>query len=136
MAASSAWLAEQMIRGEASSCIARCTGDEINIHLALMRTDLVRDHDAPAINELRKATHPEATDEQAWNSDAKEALLRDDDIEWLWNPEMDGIEEDDDRLRAFGAAPMRVAEWFEPFGDIDLDPPTVPHPADYSWRRS
>lgn len=135
MAASAAWLAEQVLQGRAGEDVARCTADEINLHLALGKSEFIFDAGASPVPELRAATSPTADDPSKWDENAKEALLRDVDAEWLWSAELDGIEDDEAFLVQFGVAPLRVSQWFEPFGDVEIGPPAVPHPADYSWWR-
>jgi hypothetical protein len=51
----------------------------------------------------------------AWDAFADEAY-EDMDHEWLYQPEMDGIEQDP-ALAHLGIAPMGVKDWFTPFNE-------------------
>lgn len=57
-------------------------------------------------------------DVQSAVADLQDLLLRDLDVTWLWEPAMDGIEDDEELLERMGIAPMRPEDWFVRFGDV------------------
>ena len=141
MAASAEWLATQLQAGRATHDLARCTGDEINVHLGLIKTEIVLDSlrtgDSPDEHDrvlvaLLALNHRDGSGD--WMEDAKTCLLRDVDVEMLWQPEYDGIEDDEEMGERFDLTYLRVTEWFEPFSDVAVGP-GVPHPTHTSWRR-
>lgn len=50
---------------------------------------------------------------------ARELLSHDADVDHLWNPALDGIENDDELLSATGIAHLHPSQWFEPFWPED-----------------
>lgn len=119
MAASAGYLARELRRGHCSERLARCTGDEINFHLAccsfLLLADLLPASDEVALT-LQELAPLE--DVQSAVADLQDLLLRDLDVTWLWEPAMDGIEDDEELLERMGIAPMRPEDWFVRFGDV------------------
>lgn len=50
-----------------------------------------------------------------WRSLVEESLLEDTDSDMLYSESLDGFENDDEMSAELGLAPMRFAQWFEPF---------------------
>lgn len=111
MKASAHHLAEQLAGGNGDAEISRCTADEVNLAMALT--------DAPNVDEM--LTVPAmllgATAlgiEYDWD-EASDCLFHDHDVFMLWNPMLDGIENDIQILAALGTSRLDPDGWFEPF---------------------
>jgi len=120
MRSSAEYLVHEVESGRAHEQTARCSADEVNLHLALRSlssregADFLDDRYAAEldVNELVGS----------WESHiamAYDVLLRDVDIELLWDPSADGIENEHELLDHIGAAPMHPDRWFELFNDVD-----------------
>jgi len=113
MKASAHYLADQLGSGNADAIIARCTADEVNLAMALTDVPWIAEGGVgPVPPELRAATvHGLEFDADA----ASESLFNDHDVFMLWNPLLDGIENDDETLERLGTADLHPSKWFEPF---------------------
>lgn len=112
MKASGHYLADQLAAGESDPIVARCTADEVNLAMALTEVPWIPGVAGPVPDELREATvHGLESDADA----ASESLFHDHDVFMLWNPLLDGIENDDGTLARLGTADLRPSRWFEPF---------------------
>lgn len=80
---------------------AACTAEEIIIHAL--------GHVATGICGLAELEQPDV--------DLDEALLEDIDFEFLFDADMDGIEEDPARQAVMGIHVLDVADWFSPYND-------------------
>lgn len=115
MKASAHYLAEQLGAGNADAVIARCTADEVNLAMALTDVPWIPEIAGPAPQELRAATvHGLEFDADA----ASESLFNDHDVFMLWNPLLDGIENDEETLARLGTADLHPSRWFEPFNHV------------------
>lgn len=93
--------------------LPRCTAEELALHLALA--------DAPDVLEISEVIDPlvevlpEHPDDFDWEM-CDEALLQDHDVQMLYDPAHDGIEDPDgDTNRELGAGDLRPHTWFRPF---------------------
>ncbi len=113
MKASAHYLADQLAAGKADAIIARCTADEVNLAMALTDVPWIAEGGAlPVPLELRGATvHGFEFDADA----ASDSLFHDHDVFMLWNPMLDGIENDAETLARLGTADLHPSRWFEPF---------------------
>lgn len=93
-----------------------CTADEINLAIASRLAidtgyDLFIDDEV--LEALLELVGPiDIADEIEL---ARELLSHDVDVDHLWNPALDGIENDDELLLAAGIAHLHPRQWFEPF---------------------
>jgi hypothetical protein len=60
-----------------------------------------------------------------WRGVVEDALFEDSDHEMLFDPALDGIEDDTDSMNRVRAAPMAFADWFKPFNSERHLPPYV-----------
>jgi hypothetical protein len=67
-----------------------------------------------------------------WRATIEDYLFEDADHEMLFNPSLDGIENDEDFLARTRTAPMAFPEWFTPFND---ERPIPPYLLDNSRRK-
>jgi hypothetical protein len=74
---------------------------------------------AQVLLDLREAE----SDEQVW-SDFRDGVFEDEDFLFLFNPELDGIEESE-WARQHAVVGLRFSEWFQPF---DAASHGAPHP--------
>lgn len=63
-----------------------------------------------------------------WRSTIEDYLFEDADHEMLFDPSLDGIEDDEDFLARTRTAPMAFPEWFTPFNDERPIPPYLLEP--------
>ncbi|WP_185285870.1 hypothetical protein [Streptomyces alkaliterrae] len=82
-----------------------CVAEELLLRILLQDALVVADTHGLLSDEIRTA----------WEIFSTE-VYEDTDHEWLYDPAMDGIDEDP-RLAHMGIAPMEVKDWFSPFGD-------------------
>lgn len=93
-----------------------CTADEINLAIAsrlAIDTGYEFFIDDAVLEALLDATGP--IDIRYEIDIARELLTQDSDVDHLWNPALDGIENDDDLLDAHGIAHLHPSKWFIPF---------------------
>jgi hypothetical protein len=88
-----------------------CVAEELALYVLIRQAQVLLD--------LREAEN----DEQAW-SDFQDRLFEDEDFLFLFNPELDGIEETE-WAREHAVVGLKFSEWFQPF-----DPAShgAPHP--------
>lgn len=117
MKASAHYLADQLAGGKADAFILRCTADEVNLAMALTDAAWVCEGGAlPVPAALRDATvHGVAADAD----EASDCLFHDHDVFMLWNPMLDGIENDEKTLARIGTTGLHPSLWFEPFNDVE-----------------
>ena len=65
----------------------------------------------------------EESDAESW-SDFREFVFEDEDFLWLYNPELDGVEESD-WGREHAVVTLKFSEWFKPF---TVETVGAPHP--------
>ena len=108
-------LATRLARGRfASSQLASCTGEEMALHLVIDSAEAGLSDDAIPVNESLPAD-PERDGDFDW---AREVLFRDHDVLLLFNPSLDGIEDDDSDLsQRYMFANLHPRRWFLPFPD-------------------
>jgi hypothetical protein len=82
---------------------------ELGLRIMLNLTEFVADTAEVALDD-------------GWRAYLEQLLFEDLDHELLYNPAFDGIE-DDPQSQPPGMAPMRFADWFEPFSDERTMPP-------------
>lgn len=58
-----------------------------------------------------------------WRSDLEDRLVEDFDYDMLYDPSLDGFEDDREFLDRFRVVPMRFEDWFKPFHDGYSVPP-------------
>ena len=93
-----------------------CTADEINLAIA---SQLARDTgyellvDNVVLDALLTAIGP--IDIKSEIDLARDLLTQDADVDYLWNPALDGIENDDALLQAQGIAHLHPSKWFVQF---------------------
>lgn len=112
MKRSAHYLAEQLASGRSDAVIARCTADEVNLAMALSDTSWIVEVTGPVPPVLSEASV------RGLESDAEAAsdiLFNDHDVLMLWNPMLDGIENDAETLAHLGSAGLHPSRWFEPF---------------------
>ena len=115
MARSCLELSSRLVRG-GQQMMTICTADEINLAIASRLAidtgyDLFIDDDV--LEALLELVGPiDIADEIEL---ARELLSHDADVDHLWNPALDGIENDDELLSATGMAHFHPSQWFEPF---------------------
>lgn len=61
--------------------------------------------------------------DEAWREVLEDTLLEDDDVDLLYQPHADGVENDEEFLSAVGSAPLAFDQWFVPFNDSRRMPP-------------
>ena len=97
-----------------------CTADEMNLAIASrLAIDTGYDFfiDDDVLEALLELVGPiDIADELEI---ARELLSHDADVDHLWNPALDGIENDDELLCAAGIAHLHPSQWFEPFWPED-----------------
>lgn len=112
MGASAHYLSEQLAAGRSDAIIARCTADEVNLAMALGDVPSIPEISGPVPKVLRAATtHGLDIDAER----ASDSLFNDHDVFMLWNPMLDGIENDYETLARLGSADLHPSRWFEPF---------------------
>ena len=107
---------------------ARCTADEINLAIACRLTTesfTGLEPPDPTRDELARLAPPTDLDDEL--SLARELLTDDFDVDLLWNPAHDGIEDDDTLQDQFRFANLHPTTWFDTFNDLQpTDPETSP----------
>ena len=98
----------------ASSQLASCTGEEMALHLVIDSAEAaVSDETIPLDDSL--PADPERDRDFEW---AREVLFRDHDVLLLFNPSLDGIEDNDSDLsQRHMFANLHPRRWFLPFPD-------------------
>lgn len=112
MKKSAHYLAEQLASGKSDAVIARCTADEVNLAMALSDAHWILEVTGPVPSALREAT---VRGLQSDAEGASDVLFNDHDVLMLWNPMLDGIENDVETLAHLGSADLHPSRWFEPF---------------------
>lgn len=115
MKRSAHYLADQLTAGKADAVIARCTADEVNLAMALSDAGWISEVAGPVPAVLREATVRGLEDDIDAASDS---LFHDHDVFMLWNPLLDGIENDVETLAHLGTADLHPSRWFEPFRHV------------------
>jgi hypothetical protein len=116
MKASAHYLADQLSAGRADAFVARCTADEVNLAMALSDVSWIGQGGAvPVPSELRGAS---VLGLEYDVESASESLFHDHDVFMLWNPMLDGIENDTETLAKLGTADLHPSRWFEPFNHV------------------
>lgn len=93
-----------------------CTADEINLAIAsrlAIATGYELFVDDTVLQALLEAIGP--VDIRYGIDLARDLLTQDFDVDLLWNPALDGIENDEELLIAQGIAHLHPSKWFEPF---------------------
>jgi hypothetical protein len=122
MRSSAEYFALEIESGRAHEHTARCSADEVNLHLALRSLDMMSTEDLLEVPDALALGVPDLADGwQGHVSMGYDYLLRDVDIEMLWNPSLDGIENDEAFLKQYGVAPMHPEQWFNFFNDVDVE---------------
>lgn len=93
----------------------RCPAEEMALYLTInYAEDLAADEDGPIARSFGGL--PEHPDDLDWVM-ARECLLYDLDIEWLYDREVDGIEDPESDLnKRYGMGDYRPVSWFKVFG--------------------
>jgi hypothetical protein len=112
MKRSAHYLAEQLASGRSDAVIARCTADEVNLAMALSDTQWILEVNGPVPSALIEASVGGLESDAGAASDS---LFNDHDVLMLWNPMLDGIENDLETLAHLGTADLHPSRWFEPF---------------------
>lgn len=115
MQASAHRLAAEIASGRVGDLLCRSTGDEVNLAMAL--DDACADITEGATPLPPQLDHPRDVDPVEDYYDAGEILRADSDVDMLFNPALDGIEDDDATLRhlGIGADHLRPEAWLVPF---------------------
>jgi hypothetical protein len=114
-------IATRLARGRfASSQLASCTGEEMALHLVIDSAEAGVSDDAIPLDDSLPAD-PERDRDFEW---AREVLFRDHDFLLLFNPSLDGIEDNDSDLsQRHMFANLHPQRWFLPFPDqLDDEP--------------
>jgi len=114
-------LAARLAHGRfAPSQLASCTGEEMALHLVIDSAEAGVSDDVMPLDDSLPAD-PERDCDFEW---AREVLFRDHDVLLLFNPSLDGIEDNDSELsQRHMFANLHPRRWFLPFPDqLDLDP--------------
>jgi hypothetical protein len=114
-------LATRLARGRfASSQLASCTGEELALHLVIDSAEAGVSDDVIPMDDSLPAD-PERDRDFEW---AREVLFRDHDVLLLFNPSLDGIEDNDSDLsQRHMFANLHPQRWFLPFPDqLDDEP--------------
>lgn len=114
-------LATRLARGRfASNQLASCTGEEMALHLVIDSAEAGMSDDAIPLDDSIPAD-PERDRDFEW---AREVLFRDHDVLLLFNPSLDGIEDNDSDLSLRHMfANLHPRRWFLPFPDqLDDEP--------------
>ena len=114
-------LAARLAHGRfASSQLASCTGEEMALHLVIDSAEAGVSDDVTPLDDSLPGD-PERDCDFEW---AREVLFRDHDVLLLFNPSLDGIEDNDSELsQRHMFANLHPRRWFLPFPDqLDLDP--------------
>jgi hypothetical protein len=91
-----------------------CVGQELSLRLVLDQAEVQL--------ELTEADATVGVPDN-WRALVEETLFEDLDHEMLYDPSLDGIEDDPEILGALAAAPMGFADWFRPFNPERHLPP-------------
>lgn len=114
MKASAHYLADQLAAGRADAFISRCTADEVNLAMALTDVEAVAEGSMVSVPTVLGGASVRGIE-----LDASDTLFDDHDVFMLWNPMLDGIENDTEMLAWLGTRGLRPAEWFEPFNHVE-----------------
>lgn len=113
MKASAHYLADQLAAGRSDASISRCTADEANLAMALTDVEWIVEESMDATPPALRGASVRGIERDA--ESATDGLFHDHDVFMLWNPLLDGIENDSETLARMGAAGLQPPEWFEPF---------------------
>ena len=116
MKASAHYLADQLAAGRADAFISRCTADEVNLAMALTDVEWIVEESIVAVPSVLRGASVRGIELDA--ESASDTLFHDHDVFMLWNPLLDGIENDTETLARMGTSGLRPAEWFEPFNHV------------------
>ena len=101
-------IAERIASDDGDDCLARCTADELALHFTinLAESDYINDAISPA-GAAHLPSHGAQDHDFDWMRDV---LFEDHDVLMLFNPALDGIENDVD-----GNSSLHPRDWFQPF---------------------
>lgn len=116
MRASAHYLADQLAAGRADVFMSRCTADEVNLAMALTDAEWITEESIVAVPPVLRGATVRGIDLDV--ESASDALFHDHDVFMLWNPLLDGIENDTETLDRMGTSGLHPAEWFEPFNHV------------------
>lgn len=124
MQASAHRVAEEIAAGRVGDLLCRSTADEVNLTMAL--EDALAQLTDSWEHLPATLDHPRNVDPVEDYSDAGQLLRADADVEMLFNPALDGIEDDDLTLRRLGvgADDLRPEHWLDPFWPTTAEVPT------------
>lgn len=113
MRTSAHYLADQLDAGRADAFLSRCTADEVNLAMALTDAEWIAEGDMVPVPAILLGASVRGIELDA--EGASESLFHDHDVFMLWNPLLDGIENDSETLATMGTAGLHPSKWFEPF---------------------
>lgn len=116
MRASAHYLADQLAAGRADVFMSRCTADEVNLAMALTDAEWIIEEGIATVPSVLRGASVGGIELDA--ESASDTLFHDHDVFMLWNPLLDGIENDTDTLARMGTSGLRPTEWFEPFNHV------------------
>ncbi len=118
MAASCFHLADRLEAGPDDERFTRCTADEVNLAIAHKLATITHEEllaDDPVVDVLHEMLGH--LDFELELDLARELLADDTDVDFLWNPALDGIEDDADLQQNFRIINLHPKDWFKPFDD-------------------
>lgn len=105
-------LAERLAGQDGDDVLARCTADELALHLVIdLAEALATDNAVDPADPADLAALPDHGDEDIDFGLTRDVLFEDHDVLWLFNSSLDGIE----RQAILRSAHLHPREWFEPF---------------------
>ena len=116
MQASAHYLADELAAGRADAVISRCTADEVNLAMALTDVEWIAEGSIVPVPTALRGASVRGLERDA--DEASESLFQDHDVFMLWNPALDGIENDTETLARIGTTGLHPAGWFEPFNHV------------------
>jgi hypothetical protein len=118
MAASCFHLADRLEAGPGEARFTRCTADEVNLAIAHKLSTITHEEllaDDPVVDVLHEMLG--RLDFELELDTARELLADDTDVDFLWNPALDGIENDTDLQQSFRIVNLHPRDWFKSFND-------------------
>ena len=116
MAASCFHLADRLEAGPGDERFTRCTADEVNLAIAHKLATITHEEllaDDPVVDVLHESLGQ--LDFELELDLARELLADDTDVDFLWNPALDGIEDDTDLQHSFRIVNLHPRDWFRLF---------------------
>jgi hypothetical protein len=95
---------------------SRCTADEVNLAIARKLATITHEEllaDDPVVDVLHEMLGQLEFELEL--ELARELLADDTDVDFLWNPALDGIEDDADLQQSFRIINLHPKDWFKPF---------------------